>query len=130
MGRLLNHWALVHRNTRAAFCLVGMVMILGWALYMKHEISSNPVMETGHVIGLVKTVEQFSTRKKNTQFSSNITFYRGMIELPDSTQIQLRLVVPPKPNVGDKIPLFFERYKDGKAMYWVDSMKWKMGEIE
>ncbi len=125
MGRLINHWARTHRNVRATLSLVGIVLIFGWALYMKHQISSNPVIETGHEVGIVQAIKVIKGGR-NTKLTSEIAIYRGIVELPDSTQIELGLVVPPKPNVGDKIPLRFERYKDGKVMYWVDSMEWKM----
>ncbi len=125
MGRLINHWATAHRNTRAAFSLVGIVLIFGWALYMKHKISLNPVMETGQEVGEVKTVKEFKAGR-NTKLSSEISIYRGIVELPDGTQIQLGLVVPPKPKPGDQMPLIYERYKDGTVMYRVDPMEWKM----
>jgi hypothetical protein len=52
-------------------------------------------------------------------------FYRGKVGLQDGRTVTLAISTrPPIPKAGDRIPVIFERYEDGKTMYGFNNTQW------
>lgn len=88
--------------------------LLVWALW---ETSAERVEYrelTGQLVGI--------SANDNTDKNALLV---GRIQLPDGREIKLILPPqPPHPKVGDRVPLIFERYDDGKEYYFFHAGRW------
>ena len=52
-------------------------------------------------------------------------YYHGKVRLQDGTKVAIAISIrPPIPKPGDRIPIIFERYDDGKVMYGFNNAQW------
>ena len=56
---------------------------------------------------------------------ANRNGYLCQVKLPDDSLIELMVTSGRIPNVGDKLPLLLEHYKDGKKVYTLNHRKWE-----
>jgi hypothetical protein len=114
MGRFFDNWAWAHRNARAWGMVFALAGILVWALW---ETSAERV-EYREITGQLIEVKGEDDADKNA-------FLVGRIQLGDGKEI--KLILPsqqPHPKVGDKVPLIYERYDDGKVYYAFNTLRW------
>lgn len=113
------HWIanrfIALRNARAWMTAISLFAILLWALWETPAERVEYRELTGELLTLTETLQT-----KNTP-----SLYMGMVRLPDGRQV--RLMLPPRrplPHKGDRIPLIYERYADGKILYAFDNTRW------
>ena len=52
-------------------------------------------------------------------------FYRGKVRLQDGKVVDITISIrPPLPKKGDRVPVIYERYDDGKIMYGFNNAQW------
>ncbi len=127
MSNFWDNWATAYRNWRA---IIGAIVLLGvfiWALMLKQEFLSRKLLSIRHEEAVVKRVVKLDLNKVPSRFGSSegVTLYKGVLELPDGTELKLTLV-PPIPKVGDRVPLIVEHYDDGSRFYTIDREKWQI----
>ncbi len=129
MSNFWDNWATTHRNWKVIFSLIGLLGIFIWALILKHESSSKRLLSIDQGVAVVKRIEKLDLSKVPSRFGTNegAVLYRGTLELPDGTEIRV-VLVPPIPQIGDRVPLLVENYDDGTTFYEIDRERWQTGE--
>lgn len=54
--------------------------------------------------------------------------YDTRFKLPDGSELEIWVMDSPYPKAGDKVPLDVTLYKDGKKVYHINYIKWRLGE--
>lgn len=117
MWELLNSWARAHRNARGLAAAIAIWAMLGIALVMKCQSDKDPFLHRSEAHGtVIQVIEEFHGENKQ------IRWY-GIIQLPDSTTVQLRLPIPP-PDEGARVPIWAEHYESGRIVWGFDGRKW------
>jgi hypothetical protein len=112
MSRFFDNWAWAHRNAKAWGMAIALAGILAWTLW---ETSAERIEYrelTGQLVEIRGTDNSDALRV-------------GKIQLEDGQEI--KLILPPQysqPKVGDRVPLIYERYDDGKVYYAFDAGRW------
>lgn len=116
-----NHEANTYRDIRTKGTVLALLLLLIYLIYTTtFDKDAYEVEKTETVMSLVINVD-----------SEPIDFghpkgYMCQLKLPDDSLIELLVSASRTPNVGDKIPLKLEHYKDGKKVYTVDRMQWEL----
>jgi|GEM_PF-2466686 hypothetical protein len=129
MSNFWDNWATTHRNWKVIISVIGLLGIFIWALILKYESSSKKLLSIKHEKAVVKKIEKLDLSKVPSRFGTNegAILYRGILELPDGTEIRV-VLVPPIPQIGDRVPLLVENYDDGTTFYEIDRERWQTGE--
>lgn len=114
MGRFFDNWAWAHRNARAWVMVFALAGMFAWTLWETRVERVEYREISGQLIEL-----------KGKDDTDKNAILVGRIQLDDSKVIEL--ILPPQqphPKVGDKVPLIYERYDDGKVYYAFDVLRW------
>ena len=102
------------RNVRAwlaALILLGALIWILWA-------TSDKRIEYQELSGELLEIVAFGDQQ-------DPMFYRAKVRLQDGATVDIAISIrPPLPNVGDQVPVIFERYEDGKIMYGFNNAQW------
>jgi hypothetical protein len=116
MGTFFDNWAWAHRNARAWGAVIALTGLLLWALW---ETRAERI-EYREISGKLLEITP-SSQTRDTGI------YLGRVRLEGGQEIKLYLPPQqPHPQAGDRVPLIFERYDDGKVMYSFDNGRWLM----
>lgn len=112
-----------YRIWKAIFALLILMPIVFWALIQKES----KLVSTSRETAILNTVKEVSAEMEG-RFggSTTITFYRGCLELPDGTEIEISLR-PPIPTTG-KVPIIVDHFDNGKKFYSIDREKIYSGD--
>jgi len=111
-----NYWAKHYRNARG----IGAAVVFLLAILAMLVLRSNPMIDHKEILGLVVEIEAFDVHPLGMNESQT----RVIVATPDSNNVRIFLP-PPKPNVGDFVPLIAEHYKKGNIEYFVNQQKWR-----
>jgi len=111
-----NYWAKNYRNARG----IGAAFAMLIAIMMMLSTRCNPMVDQKNILSLVVEIEAFDVHPLGTTESST----RVIVATPDSNNVRIFLP-PPKPKIGDFVPLIAEHYKKGNIEYFVDQQKWR-----
>ena len=108
---------IMFRNARAwltAFVLFGALLWMLWATHDKR-------LEYQELSGELIEISAMGNK-------DDPVFYSGKVRLEDGSVVGITMSVrPPVPEVGNQVPVIFERYEGGKIMYGFDNAKWMAG---
>ena len=111
-----DYWAKNYRNTRA----IGAALVMLLAILSMLSLRCNPMVDRKDILSLVVEIEAFDVRSLGTTEPNT----RVIVATPDSNNVRIFLP-PPKPKVGDFVPLIAEFYKKGNIEYFVNQQKWR-----
>ena len=112
MSGFFSKWYLAHRLTRAWGFVIILLALLIWAKW-ETNIKRVEYQETTGVLLAISGTKD--------------TLHNGKIRLPDDQEIWIAL--PPqytRPKAGDRVPVIYERYDNGKIIYAFNTALWIM----
>ena len=102
------------RNTRAWFVAVSLLGALIWVLWATHAKRIDYQELSGELLEITALGEK-----------NDPVFYRGKVRLQDGKVVDITISIrPPLPKKGDRVPVIYERYDDGKIMYGFNNAQW------
>ena len=102
------------RNARAWFVAVSLLGALIWVLWATHATRIDYQELSGELLEITALGEK-----------NDPVFYRGKVRLQDGKVVDITISIrPPLPKKGDRVPVIYERYDDGKIMYGFNNAQW------
>lgn len=102
------------RNARAWFVAVSLLGALIWVLWATHAKRIDYQELSGELLEITALGEK-----------NDPVFYRGKVRLQDGKVVDITISIrPPLPKKGDRVPVIYERYDDGKIMYGFNNAQW------
>ena len=102
------------RNARAWFVAVSLLGALIWVLWATHAKRIDYQELSGELLEITAFGEK-----------NDPVFYRGKVRLQDGKVVDITISIrPPLPKKGDRVPVIYERYDDGKIMYGFNNAQW------
>lgn len=114
MSNFFDNWAWAHRNARAWMIVIALGGMLAWTLWETRAERVEYRELTGQLLEI-----------KGNDSANKGALLLGRIQLPDGQEIKVMLPPQqPHPKVGNRVPLLYERYDDGKAYYFFNTARW------
>lgn len=114
MLKWLPDWYIAMRNARAWSTAVVLALALVWLLWETRVER----IDAGDTSGVVEQVTGLQTPKGSASPVIDV-------RLADGKRVKLLLSAhAPLPKVGDRVPLHYEFYADGKRLYWFNDERW------
>ena len=108
---------IMFRNARAWLTALVLLGALLWMLWATHDKRIEYQELSGELIEITAMGNK-----------DDPVFYSGKVRLEDGSVVGITMSVrPPVPEVGNQVPVIFERYEGGKIMYGFDNAKWMSG---
>jgi len=108
---------IMFRNARAWLTALVLFGALLWMLWATHDKRIEYQELSGELIEITAMGNK-----------DDPVFYSGKVRLEDGSVVGITMSVrPPVPEVGNQVPVIFERYEGGKIMYGFDNAKWMSG---
>jgi hypothetical protein len=114
--KIWDYWARNYRNVRG----IGVALVMFAAILSMLSMRCNPVVDQKEILSIVVEIEAYDVHPLGTTESNT----RVIVATPDSSDVRIFLP-PPKPKVGDFVPLTAEYFKKGNIEYFVDQQKWR-----
>jgi hypothetical protein len=114
--KVWDYWAKNYRNVRG----IGAALIMLVAILSMLSLRCNPMIDQKAILSIVVEIEAVDVHPLGTTVSNAW----GFVASPVSTDVRIFLP-PPKPKVGDFVPLTAEHFKKGNIEYFVDLQKWR-----